>query len=339
MRPYRLSIVLLCLSACASGISATSEPDRASASASSGQSDNSSQSAPAAETNPSGTKTPAIAGTSGRGEKPPGKNDAPQARASQCSDKRGRAGDFTRQLDVQGVSRSFLLHVPASYDPGQVTPLVLTFHGKGSEADGAAYISQMTNSSDARGFIVAYPNGAGANWNCCNNTGSDDVAFADALIEAISDDYCVQPSHVFAAGYSNGGYMAYRLMCELSARITAIAVIEGGLAIQSCKPSRPIAVIQFHGTSDEPVPYAEGVQANQRARELNECASESSIVYDRGDVTCELWPACAKASAVELCTIEGGGHQWPGGGEIDCLGHLSQDIDATDAIGDFFAAH
>jgi polyhydroxybutyrate depolymerase len=41
-----------------------------------------------------------------------------------------------------------------------------------------------------------------------------------------------------------------------------------------------------------------------------------------------------------LCTIDGGGHQWPGGESIGVFsGTLSTDLDATAAMWAFFAAH
>jgi polyhydroxybutyrate depolymerase len=242
------------------------------------------------------------------------------------------------EIDVDGVARSALVHVPALYDPERLTMLVLAFHGSGSDAEGAAYVSDLSAKSDARGFIVAYPNGIDGDWNCCGNTGGDDVAFVEALIDEIAADYCVDSQHVFAAGFSNGGYMSYRLMCELSSRIAAIAPVEGALGVERCTPERPISVIAFHGTEDDPVPYQEALQTIERLRELNRCEGDAAVGYARGDATCQRWTQCDGESEIQLCTIEGGGHQWPGGNEIDGLGQLSTDIDASDALLDFFGA-
>lgn len=301
---------------------------------------------PAAQPEPRNGPGPSSAEPSAPTTSAPATTDTGTARspaakpARSCKHRKGRSGDATLELRVGNDARSSLLHVPASYDPDEPTPLLLTFHGKGGDGAGAAYASNMTRSSDAHGFIVAYPNGADDNWNCCNNTPYDDVAFIDALITRISTDYCIDAEQVFAAGFSNGGYMSYRLMCELSARIAGIAVLEGALAIQDCKPERPVPVIQFHGTEDDAIPYEEAVQASERARQLDGCMGMPAIAYERGEVRCQLWSHCAEDSAVELCTIRGGGHQWTGGNQIDGLGHLSRDLDATSAIVDFlFGRH
>ena len=62
-------------------------------------------------------------------------------------------------------------------------------------------------------------------------------------------------------------------------------------------------------------------------------------IYAVGDATCVAWSACAQGSEVVLCTIDGGGHTWPGGAPVPALGKTSTDLSATDAMLGFFEAH
>jgi polyhydroxybutyrate depolymerase len=331
MRRHRLVLTLWLLCACNSGITTPAAPDQAQASA---QADGvavapSKPVAPAPSAAPAPSTPPSKA-------KPQSQPEPQKPVAKSCEGKAGRAGDSVVELEVNGVTRSTRLHVPAGYDPKRLAMLVLTFHGSGSDAEGAEYVSKMTASSDRQGFIVAYPNGIDGDWSCCGNAGSEDVTFVEALIDRLASQYCVDAARVFAAGFSNGGYMAYRLMCQLSSKIAAIASVEGALGVRDCTPERPISVIAFNGTEDDPVPYREGLDTNERIRALNHCSGQPVVAYAKGEVTCQLWEACDADSEVELCSIEGGGHQWAGGNAIDGLGHITTDVDATAVMIAFF---
>ena len=154
---------------------------------------------------------------------------------------------------------------------------------------------------------------------------------------------CVDTDRVFAAGFSNGGFMAHRLGCELADRFAAIGSVSGVLGIDSCQPSRAVPVIQIHGTSDPIVPYGGGGLFQYTSvdstiakwRSLDGCTAAAQTTYQHGDATCVSY--CDK---VALCTIDGGGHQWPGGESTGALnGKVSNDLDATATLWAFFAAH
>jgi polyhydroxybutyrate depolymerase len=89
-------------------------------------------------------------------------------------------GDATRTLVYAGIERTYILHIPASYDATRPTPLVLAFHGIGLDAGEMIRISGLNEQAELSGFIVAYPNGTGKNqsWNgghCCGEAVSAQV--------------------------------------------------------------------------------------------------------------------------------------------------------------------
>ncbi|MEZ4307243.1 MAG: PHB depolymerase family esterase [Polyangiaceae bacterium] len=254
-----------------------------------------------------------------------------------------------------GEERKADVHVPAGYEPSAPTMLVLNFHGYLSDPAQEADITKMTAASDERGFIVAYPAGLIASWNagvCCGSaasTGLDDVGFVSALIDELASQYCVDPKRVFVTGMSNGGFLSNRLGCELADKIAAIAPVAGviGVPEEECAPSRKMPVMHFHGTSDLLVPYdgnpfigyisvAESVG---RWRKIAGCGASEQTVYDKGDSQCVSANGCDDGVEVILCTVDGGGHQWPGGGSFPGGGKTTQDLDATDAMLDFFEKH
>jgi polyhydroxybutyrate depolymerase len=124
-------------------------------------------------------------------------------------------GDATRSLVYAGIERTYVLHIPAGYDATRPTPLVLAFHGIGLNAEEMIRISGLNEQADISGFIVAYPNGTGENksWNgghCCGEAAKnnvDDVGFVRALIDELAALINIDPSRVYATGFSNGAIM------------------------------------------------------------------------------------------------------------------------------------
>jgi polyhydroxybutyrate depolymerase len=246
-------------------------------------------------------------------------------------------------IDVEGVSRSYDLFVPAGYDPAVAAPLVLNFHGLFGSPSQQAEFSQFDPTAEAHGMLVAYPEGIGASFNaggCCgeaSSAGVDDVGFARALVADVSAKMCVDPQRVYATGMSNGGHMAHRLACEAADLFAASASVAGLVWVQDCTPSRPISMIQFHGDADLIVGYSGVPEMMAAWAERNGCSPTSETTFEQGDMYCETWPGCDAGVEVSLCTIDGGGHCWPGNGSC-IFGHSSTELHASEVIATMFDA-
>ncbi len=253
-------------------------------------------------------------------------------------------------LDFDGVSRRYELHVPPAYDGSTPLPLALNFHGLTSNPTQQREFSQMDVTADSRGFVVAYPEGLDVSWNagaCCGRSaenGVDDVGFARAVINDIAERGCIDRSRVYATGMSNGGFLSHRLACEASDLIAAIGPVAGVLGIDSsaCTPDRPVPVVHFHGTTDTLVPYDGRVNGFESVAdtiagwvERNGCTEAPEVVLRTGSVTCETTGGCDGDASVTLCTIAGGGHCWPG--NLSCpFGESTDDIGANEVMLDLF---
>jgi polyhydroxybutyrate depolymerase len=265
------------------------------------------------------------------------------------------SGDSTWNVQTDAGARTALVHVPTGYDPTKPTAVVLNFHGYVGTSAEQETLSLMDAEADSQGFVVVYPQGTGTipSWNggaCCGTAASDDVddvGFVSVLIDQLESTLCVDPRRVFATGISNGGFLSQRLACELSDKIAAIGPVAGVMGIPTCTPSRPVPVIEFHGTSDPLVPYdgdpAIGYPSVATTISgwvmRNGCNTTPKTTYSNGDATCVTYSQCQEGADVTLCTIDGGGHTWPGGTPIPVLGVTSTDISATDAMWSFFAQH
>jgi polyhydroxybutyrate depolymerase len=77
--------------------------------------------------------------------------------------------------------------------------------------------------------------------------------------------------------------------------------------------------------------------------ERNHCRNETVATYERGAARCRTYQGCTRGADVTLCTIDGGGHMWPGRDypgwlRRACGGDATNDLIANDVIWDFFAA-
>jgi polyhydroxybutyrate depolymerase len=275
------------------------------------------------------------------------------AATKSCGGPQGPAGDFERMVDVGGESRRVLLHVPAGLPADAPVPLVIVLHGFTESPEDIRDTTHFDEVADERGFIVAYPEGKNGSWNggtCCGLSelmGEADVAFVSAAIDDVAGAYCVDAGRVHAAGFSNGGFMAHRLGCELADRIASIGVVAGQESLASCAPARPIAVLQIHGTSDPVVPFGGnpflGYPPTEETvggwQQRDECESSETVTYDAEGVSCVARQSCAASTAVELCSVDGGGHDWFGGGSAWTAEGPPAGFVATLHIADFFDAH
>ena len=265
-------------------------------------------------------------------------------------------------VSLGGVERRYVVHVPGSYDGTQHVPVVLVLHGSGGNANEAARISGMSVKSDAEGFVAVYPEGAGRSQTfnagrCCGVAGRgnvDDVSFLRAVVAAVSANYTVDPHRIYAAGMSNGAMMAYRLGCEMSDVLAAIAPVAGALEID-CAPAQPVSAIVFHGTGDAIVPYNGGRVVNPPQGMAPDYEPVSTAIGQwatiagctgatdeqvSASVVRQVRTGCLAGYGVELYTVDGGGHAWPGGEPGWAGGDVpTTEVVATDLIWDFFAAH
>ncbi|MEK7401835.1 MAG: PHB depolymerase family esterase [Gemmatimonadota bacterium] len=262
-----------------------------------------------------------------------------------------------------GLKREYLLYVPASYDRSRRTPLVISLHGGGLWGAAHRDMSQWNAVADREGLIVVYPSGLGGqgvrSWGAVED-GLDqirDVTFISELIDTLAAHYTIDPARIYANGLSNGGGMTFVLSCKLSDRLAAVGLVASAhlLPFKWCTDRRPIPMINFHGTADPAVPYTGGTTwvapgqkhfpnqltwtANWARR--NGCAATPRDSMIAADVTRRAYVNCAKGADVELYTIQGGGHTWPGGGPQPewFVGRTSHSIDASSVMWAFFREH
>ncbi|PKP46466.1 MAG: hypothetical protein CVT94_14655 [Bacteroidetes bacterium HGW-Bacteroidetes-11] len=258
------------------------------------------------------------------------------------------SGGFT----FDGLNRTYAVYLPASYQQNEASPLIMALHGLTQNGQSIMTFSGFNNIADTAGFVVVYPNGVSNSWNVGFSGGStaDDVGFLLALIDTLHFRYNIDYQRVYSTGFSNGGFMSYRLACEATDRIAAIAPVAGTMTDASyglCQPSAKIPVLHIHGTSDFVVSY-NGGNGNKSVdqvlalwNEFNNCPS-TAVVENLPDLVAEgstiqrhTWSPCDDGSEVMLLKIVNGGHTWPGSVGVTGIGITNRDIVASSEIWNF----
>ena len=271
---------------------------------------------------------------------PTGDGDPPTTAPTSCT-----LGPHDLHYDYEttfnGASRDAIVDLPDDYDGTTLLPLVLNFHGLATTARDQKVYTGLAEAANDRGWIAVHPNGTNRSWDWL--TESVDIRFVDAMLDDLQAELCIDPDRIYLTGLSNGGYFSYQFACDRGSRIAAIAPVAGAQTDPFCNPGVKIPALHIHGTDDDTVPYDGNlISPSARdsvvgwARDVNDCRTDPTISAQIGDVTCETW-SCSPSDNASLCTVEGGGHTWPGAFPLPPLGPTNQDIDATEEILDFFA--
>jgi len=206
-----------------------------------------------------------------------------------------------------------------------------------------------------------YPGGSSGQSGGHENrpTPADDNAFIDQMLDKLSSEYSVDASRVYAAGLSDGGFMAFRLGCTMADRFAAIAAVGAAMPKNmTCLPSHPLTVVMMNGTSDPIVHYSGGhvgrysvLSADDSAKywaKLSGCQSKPQrqkiSPNEKGGMKTQIdtYDDCQKGAQVALYSIDGGGNTWPGGEQYlveKVIGKTSNDLNANDVIWSFFTHH
>jgi polyhydroxybutyrate depolymerase len=272
------------------------------------------------------------------------------------------AGRSIQVLKSGGIFRIYRVYRPRGL--AGAAPLVVMLHGGFGDGAQAQRDYHWNGTADQGGFVVAYPDGILRAWNagtCCGvpeNVSVNDVAFITNMVSTVARRTPIDPARVYVTGMSNGAMMALRLGCQTN-MFAAIAPVAGTL-LTDCSQAKPTSVLQIHGTADTQVPYNGGPGAarmlngsprvdgpsvpavNATWRSIDTCLPPTSNTS--GVVTIET-ADCTDGRSVQLISVAGAGHQWPGGKAKPLMERLvgtsppSTALDATDTIWQFFAQH
>ena len=166
-------------------------------------------------------------------------------------------------IEVNGVEREFRLSAPSS-EPGTSLPLVIAFHGGTDSQEDFAQQEQFDQLGEQEKFVMAYAiaeqdrTAAEGEWFLNTAaTSEEDNNFAEAIVDELSESYCIDQDRLYAIGYSLGAMFTYEIACQLNHRFAATASFAGTMPVnpESCDIARGIGILHIHGKLDYIIYY------------------------------------------------------------------------------------
>lgn len=153
--------------------------------------------------------------------------------------------------------RSYHVKEPDDWDGGTPLPVMLHFHGWMRTGALPVHHARISGATRRRGVLLLAPNGRGRSWDFWR-ADSDDVGFAAAVIEDAATRYPIDLSRIYISGYSYGGAMAWRFVCEQGRGVAALLAVSGSLHQSEDCPQAPGEVRHVHGLADTVMDFPMG---------------------------------------------------------------------------------
>ncbi|MFI6495067.1 ricin-type beta-trefoil lectin domain protein [Streptomyces sp. NPDC050564] len=224
----------------------------------------------------------------------------------------------THTIQVGSLNRSYILRVPAGYDSNHPYRLIFGFHWRGGTAndvdsggtDGynwSYYGLRRLADAANNGTIFVAPQGIDNGWA---NSGGQDLAFVDAMVNQIEAGLCVDTTQLFAGGFSYGGGMSYALACSRATVFRAVAVYSGANLSGCNGGTQPIAYMGLHGIRDNVLPISLGRELRDTFVRANGCTPQNPPEPAYGSLThiITTYSGCTSGHPVVWAAFDGAGH-------------------------------
>ena len=239
---------------------------------------------------------------------------------------------------VNEEERIFRLSVPNS-EAGTKLPIVIAFHGGGGSEEDFQQQNDFDQLGEEEKFIMAYAiaendrTASEGEWYLNTAaTSKDDNHFSEAIVEELSNSYCIDEERLYAIGYSLGSMFTYEIACQLNHRFAAVASFAGTMPVnpETCDLTGSMAVMHIHGKLDYIIDYDEdwdwkegehegvGTMSNIPGMidfwaQNSNCQSENthSHLFGGDDVEHIVHTDCDGDVRIEHYGMEAQEHTWP----------------------------
>jgi len=310
---------------------------------------------------------------SGGAPVPPSGGGSAGAPPGNCGMRTGQRGKTSRTITVGSLQRTFIAYLPSSANPATPVPFVYVFHGATQTGQALYDMTEYSKIADSDGIAVVFPDGQGTSsatgagslspWNVTDgpalcglgtlvsNPNPVDFAFVDAMKADVMQDQCIDDKHVYATGFSMGGYFSHHIACDRPDFRAAGPHSGGTMAdLSSCKTGH-VPIIIFHGDADPLIneacddpngtPQAGFPASATLWAQKNGCQATYTKIAETGSTgmngQCLLYDGCPSDGQVEVCIMNGLSHAWSGAPVCaGCIGSGAGYPSATHIEWDFF---
>ena len=164
---------------------------------------------------------------------------------------------------VNDEMREFRISVPSS-EAGTKLPLIIAFHGGGGAEEDFQQQNEFDQLGEQEKFIMAYAiaedgrTSAEGEWFLNTAaTSFEDNDFAEAIVDNLSSQYCIDQDRLYGIGYSLGSMFTYEIACQLNHRFAAVASFAGTMPVdpETCELVGSMGVLHIHGKLDYIIDY------------------------------------------------------------------------------------
>ncbi len=179
----------------------------------------------------------------------------------------------TTTVTIDGLEREYVLHVPDNLPVN--APLVMVFHGYSGTAAYARSYFNMEELANEQGFAVVYPQGTKdqedynfwqVGYASHKSLEVNDVSFVTQLAARLQNEYQLSKTNTFIVGFSNGGDLCNKLICEKPELFRAASPIISCMMSEmydACASSAAVPVLMLNGTNDK-ITFWAGDMANKQ---------------------------------------------------------------------------
>jgi len=224
-------------------------------------------------------------------------------------------------VSVGGIERSFLLTVPENYAIHDPSPLVIAFHGRTNSNEQVRSYFKLDR--ELENYFIAYPaalqnENKTFHWSSPGDKANNlrDIAFFDAIVEDLSQNYCIDMDRIFVVGHSLGAWFANSVACIRGDVVRGSATVGGSSVITDC--AGPSAAMIINNPDDALSPHKSAMQVRDMRLAENFCRPEADAVSPES-LLCQQHRGCDGGNPVVWCPHnqdkESGGtyypHHWP----------------------------
>jgi len=237
------------------------------------------------------------------------------------------------RMKLGGRERGYLLLPAVGLAPGTPSALLVVLH---QDVGSARAVAQGLGLDPLRrqGVALAYPAGVAGSWNagtCCGqakNAGVDDVQFVDAVFDDVGRRLNIDPRRRALLGYSGGGMLTYRVLCQGHPDLVAAVEVSGSLEAV-CPPTVALPdMLSIHGALDGTIGLSKPIRVTRLGITPRTVLSTLSTMtwlagcgdrtsHDADGVRYLHWSACRGGSSLDVQIVAGAGHGWDDIGAAD----------------------
>ena len=201
------------------------------------------------------------------------------------------------------------------YKPnGAIEGIALFLHGAPGSAKKVSKLFDAKTISNSEHLLSVAPEGSNESWGWESinsaNASNADVDFILNLLTQIRAEHDVVTDKVYVFGYSAGGFMAYKLACQIPEHLTSVVTLAGQFRgdFTACSTLTSVTLHHLHSPQDREVPISgrstgaikSVTETLEHWLKINGCSEtftrveHPKVISESSGSETQIWEGCAK---------------------------------------------